>query len=322
MTQTDVVVVTYGGATDLPGCIAGVRAQGSAIGRVIVVDNASPDDVVAVARSLGGLEIIENRENIGYAAAMNLALGRSETPFVLSLNADCVLEPGYVDACVKMLESDERLAGVTGMLVLPDGRADSTGFDVSSAMWATERDRHRPPDQLRPSSEPFGVSGAAALWRRAALEDLGPAPWWQWLFVYWDDVELCWRARRRGWTFAFVGGARAVHRRGADTADSVFVEGQSFRNRLATIARHRGWPGLVAPASLLVTVVVAIRLAVRHPAALRAAHPVVAVRAGLAARRCDTSIPDRRVALARHPWTTWFAAQLRPTRAEGAPRGS
>jgi GT2 family glycosyltransferase len=147
------------------------------------------------------------------------------------------------------------------------------------------------------------------------LESLGRDPWWDWLFVYWDDVELCWRARRHGWTFAFAPGARALHRRGSDRADAVFVEGQSYRNRLAALARHRGWRGLLAPGPLLVSAVVGARLAVRRPAALRATHPIAAVRVGLAARRDDGALGPANMKLARHPWRDWLAAQLGRTAA-------
>jgi hypothetical protein len=81
-----------------------------------------------------------------------------------------------------------------------------------------------------------------------------------------------------------------VHRRGSDTAEPDFVEAQSLRNRLATIARHRGWAGLLAPRSAARTVTTIARLALRHPRALRQARPVGAVRAGIAERRIDAAV--------------------------------
>ena len=306
----DVAIVTFGGAGDLPACVAAVRAQGRLVRRVLVVDNASPDDTADVARSLSGVEVIAHDENTGYAAAMNEAFATTDAPYLLTLNADCALGPGYLDACVAAIEADPHLAGVTGVLTLPDGRIDSTGIALTRAAWASDRDRHREVGQAT-TRAPLGVSGAAALWRRAALLEAGPAPWWAWLFVYWDDVELGLRLGRRGWTFAVVPAARAVHRRGADSADPTFVEAHAYRNRLATLARHLGWRGVAAPGSLVVSVVSGLRLAVRHPAALRAAHPLAAVRAGLAARRLDGDLrPLDRSLLDRHPWRGWLRAQL------------
>ena len=307
MAKVDVAIVAFDDAAEIPACLEAVRAQGDAIGAVLVVDNASRDGSADVAAA-GGADVVRNDTNVGYAAAMNQAFAQTTAPFLLSLNADCVLASGYVDACVHALGAAPKAAGATGVLRLPDGRVDSTGIDVTTAAVAADRDRHATSPDL--SREPFGVSGAAAVWRRAALNELGPSPWWEFLFVYWDDVELCWRLRDRGWTFVCAPDAHATHARGSDSANAEFVEAQSFRNRLATVTRHEGLAGLARPANLLVTSVVGGRLALRHPRALRAAHPLAAVRAGGAARRVDPT-PRRRPPLSPHPWRSWWRSQLR-----------
>jgi GT2 family glycosyltransferase len=308
----DVAMVTYNAAADLRGSVDALRAQGDRVGRVLVIDNASSDGTAAVATGLAGVDVIANPTNVGYAAAMNQALVHTNAPYLLSLNADALLEPGYVDALVARLEADPRLGGATGLLLRPGGTVDSTGIALTRAYWASERNDGADPAAVTGDGPPFGVSGAAALWRRAMLDELGPDPWWDWLFVYWDDVELCWRARRRAWAFAFVPAARATHRRGAAAGEPTFTEGQSLRNRLATVARHRGWPGLLAPGSLAVTGLTVGRLAIRHPAALRRAHPIEAIRAGLHTRGADDASPTTvgRAALAPHPWRAWLRHQL------------
>jgi GT2 family glycosyltransferase len=277
----DVVIVTFGGGEYLADCVAAVRAQGEVVARVLVIDNASPDDTAARAEAIAGVEVIRNRTNVGYAAAMNQAYALTTAPYLLSLNADCVLGDGYLAACVAALEAQPRAAAVAGVLRLPDGRIDSTGIALDAAYRARDRDRHA---QSPSPGEPFGVAGAAALWRRAALDSIGPQPWWEWLFVYWDDVEIAWRLRDNGWSFACALDANAMHRRGSDTAEPDFIEAQSLRNRIATIARHRGTAGLLAPRSAAHTALTVARLALRHPQALRRAAPLTAVRAGLSER--------------------------------------
>jgi GT2 family glycosyltransferase len=277
----DVVVVTYGGGGLLADAIAAARAQGPVINRVIVIDNASPDETAAQAEAIDGVEVIRNPTNIGFAAAMNQAYAMTSAPYLLSLNADCELRADYATACIAALDAQPRAAAATGVLRLPDGRIDSTGIDLDGAYRARDRDRHAPDPS---AGEPFGVSGAAALWRRAALDTIAPQPWWEWLFVYWDDVEIAWRLRDNGWTFACTLDAVAVHQRGSDTAEPDFIEAQSLRNRVATIARHKGRAGLLSPRAAAFTAFTIARLAVRHPKALRRAAPLQAVRAGLAQR--------------------------------------
>ena len=302
--RVDVVVVTHGGADELPGAIECLRRQGPVVARVLVIDNASPDATPDVAASLG-VEVIRQDRNVGFAAAMNVGLRATSAPFLMSLNADARLRPGYVDAVVAALDADPRLGGASGLLLLPSGVVDSSGISVTSAFEAIERDRGAAAEAAS-LGEPFGVSGAAAVWRREMLDEVGG--WWDGLFVYWEDVELSWRARRRGWRFATVGTAVADHRRGSDFADARFIEAQSLHNRVATVARHRGWRGLLAPGATAVTVVTMLRLLVRRPRALFDAHPVAAIRDGRSAASGDRG--SEPVPLVPHPWRAWFAQQL------------
>lgn len=282
--SVDVAIVMFGGAEHLSACLAALDAQGDVIGTVIVIDNAADNDVAIVVEGRA-VTYIRNADNVGYAAAMNQAYALSTAPYLLSLNADCELHAGYVDACVSELVAQPASAAVTGTLRLPNGAIDSTGITVSAAGQARDRDRMRTVPS--PEPEPFGVSGAAALWRRTALDSVGPEPWWSWLFVYWDDVEIAWRLRRGGWTFRHVPGATATHQRGSDSASPDFIEAQSLRNRLATLARHKGAKGLLEPRVLAASVATIARLALRHPRALVKAQPFTAVRVGINERRHD-----------------------------------
>ncbi len=276
----DVAIVMYGGAEFLPACFDALDAQTHRVNRVFVIDNGQSAETQRIAVERCAV-VVTNDTNLGYAAAMNQAVALSDAPFLLSLNADCVLDDDYVAGCVTALDANSRAAAATGVLRLPDGRIDSTGIALDANGRAGDRDRHR---QSVTAGDPFGVSGAAALWRRSALDSLGPEPWWSWLFVYWDDVEIAFRLRAKGWTFACASEATATHRRGSDTANPDFIEAQSLRNRIATLARH-GRLNAGAAGQLAVT---AARLAVRHPKALRAAKPLEALRTGRAQRRADS----------------------------------
>jgi GT2 family glycosyltransferase len=282
--SVDVAIVMYGGIEFLPACFDALEAQTHPVDRVFVIDNAASEHTARIAAERGAV-LVRNDENLGYAAAMNQEVALSEAAFLLSLNADCVLDPGYVAACVAELDAQADAAAVTGVLRLPDGRIDSTGIALTPDGRAADRDRHR---QSVTPGDPYGVSGAAALWRRAALDALGPDPWWAWLFVYWEDVEIAFRLRAKGWTFRCAIDATATHQRGSDTADPDFVESLSLRNRIATLARHRGITGVATPAASGRILVTAARLALRHPKALRRAEPITALRAGLAQRRADS----------------------------------
>ncbi|HUQ40256.1 MAG TPA: glycosyltransferase family 2 protein [Acidimicrobiales bacterium] len=313
------IIVNFNAGALLATALDGLGHQG--VGHVVVVDNASWDGSAETA-ARPGIDLVRSSLNIGFARAVNLALARDDAPFVLLLNADVDLDDGYVERLVAALSSDDSLAGVTGVLRLPSGAIDSTGIAMSSARWAWDRDRGMTGADVT-AGEPFGVSGAACLLRRSALDGLGADPLWSELFVYWEDVELAWRLRRAGWRFATVAGATAAHARGSDSAAPDFVEAASLGGRLATVARHEGLPGLWRPGPLAITLTIMVRLALRHPRALLRARPVAMVAAGLRARRVDRarawSTLDPAV-FTPHPWRRWFAAQGGRARTLEAPR--
>lgn len=314
MTPTVAVIVNFNSGSLLGPALDRVASQ--AVSSTVVVDNASHD--LSWQDALGRPRVRLHRlpSNRGFAAAVNYALGSTDEPYVLLLNADVEMEPSYVERLAEALDEQPRVAGATGTLLLPNGRVDTTGITLTAARCAFDRDRGREiaaqSGSVPPAGdEPFGVSGAAALMRRDALVQVGGL--WEELFVYWEDTEVAWRMRRAGWRFAHVPTARALHARGSDSADPTFVEAAEFGGRLAAIARNEGWVGLANPQALLATAVSGARLAVRHRAALRTSRPLDRVRAGLAARQSD-QLPSTRPDFAPHPWRAWLTAQLTGSR--------
>ena len=305
VTPVQAVIVNFNSGSLLGPALDRLRHE--TLSSTVVIDNASHDLSWQDALDRPGVRLERLESNIGFAGAVNHALASGDEPYVLLLNADVEMEPGYVSRLADALDQDPGLAGATGTLLLPNGSIDSTGITLTSARWAMDRDRGQVPPGS--SGEPFGVSGAAALLRRDALRDGGGL--WDDLFMYWEDTELAWRLRRGGWRFGHVPAARAVHARGADSADATFVEAANFGGRLATIARHEGWLGIARPGSLLVTLLTGTRLALRHRAALRTSRPLQRIQMGLRARREDAGRPlTSRPVLEPHPWGPWLTAQL------------
>lgn len=305
MTPVQVVIVNFNSGALLGPALDRLGRQ--AVSSTLVVDNASHDLSWQDALDRPGAHLERLDANVGFAAAVNRAMSSSDEPYVLLLNADVEMEDGYVARLAEALDGDPRLAGATGTLVLASGGIDSTGVTVTTARWAMDRDRGL--ESPGAGDDPFGVSGAAALMRRDAVVQAGGL--WEELFVYWEDTELAWRLRRSGWRFAHVASARATHARGADSADATFVEAANFGGRLATIARHEGWAGVLRPPALLVTLLTGARLALRHRAALRTSRPWQRISAGLTARRDDARLSlGAAPSFTPHPWRPWLVAQL------------
>jgi len=225
-TSVAVCIVVHNSAADLPGCLEAVGRLEHRPLQIMVVDCASEDGSLDVARRHAppGLpfQAIELGENRGFTGGMNAALAASGAPWVLSLNADARPAPDYVTrllACAAA-HPDLRVGALIGRLLRPaaDGtrRLDACGMRLTRT-WRhldrgsgeVDRGQYAAPERV------FGASGAASLYRREALEDAAvdgevfdPR-----FHSFREDAELCFRLRERGWEILYEPAAIAEHRR-------------------------------------------------------------------------------------------------------------
>lgn len=293
------IVVNLDSATDLPACIGSLRAQDLPLTSIVVVDNASSDDSLAVLADLAAVDhpvpvhIRANATNRGYAGGANDGLTQiGAVDAVLIANPDVELAPDYLHHAVAALEADARRGAIQGRLDrrdrTPEGDRvlDTTGHlafrtrlfhnrgggDVDRGQWAE-------------AGEVFGVSGALALYRRAMLDDLAievaarggrvrREVFDEDLFAFWEDVDLDWRSAMRGWTCWYEPAAVAEHERGgAGPRRTAFVEQLNFANRLLVLVKNDTWRALlpVLPAIVLTTLLKLIELAITSPPAAASA---------------------------------------------------
>lgn len=240
-TRVCVVIASWNGRQLLPECLAALAAQTFRGFEVIVVDNGSTDGSAAwLAAHAPTVRVICNAANRGFAAANNQGIAASDAPLVATLNNDAVPEPAWLD---RLVEAADRLdwAGMfASQISLRDsgGRLDSTGIEVDRAGIAWNRDWKKPgPDRSTEPIEIFGPSAAAALYRRAMLDQIGLFD--EDLFAYYEDVDLAWRARRAGWRCAYVPQARVEHAHSATSGlRSPFKSYYLGRNKWRVIARN------------------------------------------------------------------------------------
>ena len=220
-----VCIVTYNSAADLPFCFAALAAQDYPRLELVVVDCASSDASVRVARAteIAGVrkQVVALEENLGFSGGMNTAFAQTDAPYLLTLNADACPQPAYVRRLLDRLQRTPRAGAVTGRLVRPfteEGirHIDACGMVLERA-WrhldrgsgAVDRGQWSQPQQV------FGATGAASLFSRAALEDVAAeGEIFDTAFhSFREDAELCFRLQERGWQVIYEPGAVAEHRR-------------------------------------------------------------------------------------------------------------
>jgi len=221
-----VCIVTHDSAADLPDCLAAVAALEHRPLELVVVDCASRDGSLELARAAAppGLPLtaVALPENRGFAGGMNEALAHTAAPFVLSLNADARPRPDYLTRLLARMEQPGRRVGAaTGRLVRPPGedgrrRLDACGMRLTLTWRHLDRGSGEPDrGQLARPERVFGATGAASLFRRAALDDaaIGGEVFDPRFHSFREDAELCFRLRERGWEVVYEPQAIAEHRR-------------------------------------------------------------------------------------------------------------
>jgi cellulose synthase/poly-beta-1,6-N-acetylglucosamine synthase-like glycosyltransferase len=119
------------------------------------------------------VRLLANGENLGFCRANNVGINATSAPFVLVLNPDTRLEPGFLEALLQAFE-DPRVGIASGKLVRFDGRTlDSCGQQLGRSRQPIDRGYGRPDSgQLDRDDEVFGACGAAALYRRKMLKSI------------------------------------------------------------------------------------------------------------------------------------------------------
>ena len=218
------IVVTFDSAHALPECLGALRADDVP---VIVVDNASTDDTVAVAEGWGA-RVIRNAHNEGYGRANNIGARAADTDFVLIVNPDCVVDRGAVAALVDAARRYPDAAFFAPQILEPSGRV----FYQPRSLLATSLTN---PDGklVLPEGEacaPF-FSGACFLMRRDVFLKLGGFD--DNIFLFYEDDDLCRRVADSGSALIYVPQAVVRHGRGQSSGEK---PGRIFASRW-----HQAW---------------------------------------------------------------------------------
>ena len=215
-----VIIVTWNHAPHVPACLEALAAQSYPELEVIVVDNASQDGSAAWVRTLYPLvRVLEQTHNLGFAAGFNRGAALARGEWLLSVNPDLKPAADFVRQLVQAVRADPGLGLAAPKLMRADDlqRLDSTGLFLDRCRRPYDRGQMQlDSGQYDSSLDVFGACGAAALYRRAMLEDISVQGEFfdEDFFAYGEDADLSWRARLRGWTACYVPLAVASHVRG------------------------------------------------------------------------------------------------------------
>lgn len=225
-------IVSYNTRDLLDRCLASIAANPpDGPFEVVVVDNASRDDSVAMVRAKHPwVKVIASTDNLGYAAGNNLALRGSRARYFLVLNSDIEVHPGALQQQIDFLDAHPEIGMVGCRLILPDGSIQpSCAARLTLRKYLTQQlmlDRAGLSHRLfgeywidcATATEPMPVeqaTGAAMFCRREALRAVGPMDEAYWMYC--EDSDWCERFQAAGWPIWYLPSATMDHKLGGSS---------------------------------------------------------------------------------------------------------
>ncbi|MEM8561228.1 MAG: glycosyltransferase family 2 protein [Pseudomonadota bacterium] len=251
-------------------CAASALAELEGVnGHVTIIDNLSGDgsaeDIEAWMVELGPdapISLVRSSTNSGFSGGHNQGIASGQAAFYLILNSDAVLRPG----CMKILLEAAHAAPAAGLIAprleYEDGTPQISSFRFASPFSELIRGAMTGPvtKLLARYDMPLGTmpdpgsiewaSFACILLRREMIEQVGPMD--EGYFLYYEDEDYCWQARKAGWGVVHEPKARVIHYRGGSAPVKSLATARKrvpayyYASRTRFLRKCYGWPGLIA----------------------------------------------------------------------------
>ena len=208
--QTTLIVPTYNQRHLMDFCLPPLLAEAGGEHRVMIVDDASTDGTSEYVRSkYPAVRVLRLAKNRGFAGAVRAGIAATETPLFALINTDVQVRPGFLGAILPRFDQAATFA-VCSRIDLPGGSQMETG-NVATTFSGILEPYHVPPTRPGPI---LYAGGASSVFHRARYHALGG---FETVYrpLYWEDIELGYRAWRRGWRVLFEPRASVLHQRRA-----------------------------------------------------------------------------------------------------------
>lgn len=225
-------IINYRTAELTIGCVQSVLDNLPGIdGHVTIVDNNSGDgsarviaDWIATLPADTPVSLIPSDTNTGFSGGHNLSLAAHRANYYLVLNSDAVLQPGCLSALMEATKTDPNMGFFAPRLEYDDGNRQTSCFRFPTPFSEVIRGacsgpvtrmlkRYDIPLDMPPAPDQIDWASFACILLNGRMVDaIGPLD--EGYFLYFEDIEYCWRARKAGWHIQYVPAARAVHFRG------------------------------------------------------------------------------------------------------------
>lgn len=226
--KLSVIIVNYNVRPYLTACLDSVqRALEGIESEVFVVDNHSDDDSVEViSRDYAWVHLINNRENLGFSKANNIAIRQAQGEYILLLNPDTVVAEETLKGVIDFMDQHPKAGGAgvrmhnaDGTLAPESRRAIPTPFVAARKMLGFTKRYYMSYLSWDAPAQIEVVSGAFMLLRHKAIYEVGMLD--EDFFMYGEDIDLSYRLLQGGWQNWYLP-YNIVHYKGQSTSKSDF----------------------------------------------------------------------------------------------------
>ena len=234
----DIIIVNYNSTDYLLRCLGSIYdALEDVPAKVIVQDNASEDGVDRVQAMFPQVVFTKNNYNMGFSKAVNKGLKQGAAPYVVLLNPDAYVIPGFFECVMRYMEENPDVGIVGPEILNSDGSIQGSARRFPTPLTAlfgrnTFLTKWFPMNRITRQNvittrsdgvSPIGVdwvSGACMMVRRRAVEDVRFMD--ERFFMYWEDADWCRRMWHNGWKVVYFPQAHIIHYVGGSSEKLLF----------------------------------------------------------------------------------------------------
>lgn len=230
--ELSIIILNYNTRDLLRNCLKSLeKVKDEVRFEVIVSDNGSTDGSGKMLKEdFSWVKLVENRENLGFAAGNNRARDFCEGAYVLFLNTDTIVKKNTLKKSIDYIKKDKKIGALTCKIVLPTGGLDKDARRSFPTPWVSLTHLILRLDKLFPKSPLFAkywygyidedkvhevdaIQGAFFLTQKKILNELG---WFdEDYFLDGEDIDLCWKIKEAGWKIIYYPKVSVTHLKGA-----------------------------------------------------------------------------------------------------------
>jgi len=251
-----VIIINYNVKQLLRECLYSIYHNTKRINfEITTVDNNSTDGSAdMVHREFPEVRLIENWQNLGFAKATNQGLRQSKGRHILLLNPDTIVLPNALDKMVEFMDENPRAGALGCKLLYPDGTLqrscrsfptlvsaffENTGLEKlfpKNKVIGRHRIGYWDHNDIREVDQP---TGAALMVRQEILSRVGLMD--EQFYMYYDDIDWCYRIKKRGWKIYFIPLAQIIHHGGQSAGlNMAEMRIQGYKSRHKFFRKHYG----------------------------------------------------------------------------------